>query len=219
MTNQEFIESIRLEGEEWRDVSGWEGYYAVSSFGRVASLYRKPLRKDGTSYSVQPRLLRPNVGKHNGILYCYICFRKNCDRFSVGIHRLVAEAFLPNPNNYSDVDHIDRNGQNNNVTNLRWCTRAMNMANEKTKIVHQKAMRGRVIPSMRKPVVAIKNNRILYSYDCISDSTKDGFSVPMVVRCCKDTNHTHLHKGLVWMYLSDWELLSNQDVNELSPMQ
>lgn len=215
MTNQEFIESIRLEGEEWRDIIGWEGYYIASSFGRVASLYRRPLRKNGTSYSVQPRIMKPNISKHNGILYCYVCFRKNCEAFTVAIHRLVAQAFIPNPNNYSDVDHLDRNGTNNKIDNLRWCTRSMNMHNELTRVVHQKAMRGRRLPTLHKPIAMLKGNEVVKTYECLSDAANDGYSVSAIINVCKGKKHTH--KGYQWMYLSDYESLIKQDVKELLP--
>lgn len=143
MTNEEFIKSITLDGEEWRDIQGWEGYYSVSSFGRVVSLKRVLTLKNGKPYNVQPRLLKPNATNHNGIKYNSICFRKNCDKYVYAIHRLVAIHFIPNPNNYPEVDHIDRDGQNNRVTNLRWCNRLLNMQNENTKIAVLEGQRRR----------------------------------------------------------------------------
>jgi len=133
MTNEEFIEFIKLKGENWKPVEGWEGWYSISSFGRVVSLERTIQLKNGKNYHIKQKLLKPNKTIHNGIWYNYICFRKSCKKYVYGIHRLVAVAFIPNPNNYPEIDHIDRNGLNNHINNLRWCNRTMNMSNKNTK--------------------------------------------------------------------------------------
>lgn len=214
MTNEEFIQSVTLDGEEWRDVTGWEGYYKVSSFGRVLSIGRTLNRKDGTPLPIKPRLLKLNIGKHNGILYAYICFRKRCERHHKAVHRLVAEAFLPNPNNYSDVDHIDRNGTNNHVENLRWCSRSMNMLNENTRIVTSAAQRRKILPTLRKPVVQITRDNTVTVYSSISEAHEVyGYSLKGIIDTCKGRIPTY--KDQQWMYLSDYESLVNKSKNSL----
>lgn len=200
MTNEEFIESIRLQGEEWRDVVGYKGLYMVSSFGRIASLTKKVSNRYGTR-TIPCKLLSPSISTYG---YCKVilCLNAN-NRKHVKVHRLVAEAFIPNPDNKPQVDHIDRNKQNNNVGNLRWCTLSENMHNPLT-IEHCRNLNlGRVYPTLRKSVVSIKNGVVVKQYGSIQEAVDDGFRRCGVSNCCAGRNPTHY--GYKWMYLSDYE--------------
>ena len=133
MTNQEFIESISLPKEEWRDVVGYEGYYMVSSFGRVCSLQRKVNVGNG-GWRISPqKLLTPYPSKiGNYTRYCISIWKNNIVS-KKKLHRIVAEAFIPNPENYLEIDHIDADTSNNYVSYLRWCDRKINANNPFTK--------------------------------------------------------------------------------------
>ena len=210
MTNQEFIESIRLENEEWRPVVGYESLYMVSSLGRVIGLPRVYKRYKGINRK-DYRILK-NVRHQRGKLFYYrVSLSKDYERKLIYVHRLVAMAFIPNPNNYPFIDHIDRNGLNNSASNLRWCTQEMNMRNENTKKIHVSALQ----KTFSKPVVMLKGNLFIRSYKSMSDAEKDGFRVSLISSVCTGKNKTH--KGYKWMYLSDYEkTLITQDVKELS---
>lgn len=106
-----------IDGEIWKPVVGFEGLYEVSNMQRVKSLKRK---KHGI---VIPILLRS--GKHQfGYPKFTLC--KNGKLYYYQLHRLVAEAFIPNPNNLPCINHIDCNPENNNIFNLEWCTHSHN---------------------------------------------------------------------------------------------
>lgn len=105
--------------EIWKNIEGYEGYYQVSNLGRVKSLPRGkqwPYRQTHNNIRkqhIKNGYLQVNLSKDNKVKW-------------VGVHRLVAMAFIPNPNNHPQVNHIDECKTNNVVTNLEWCTQSQN---------------------------------------------------------------------------------------------
>lgn len=99
-----------MSKEIWKDIEGYEGLYQVSNLGRVKSKLRKG------------RILKPiNTKKYYSVILC-----KNSTTKEIYVHRLVAYAFIPNPQNKPFINHIDGNKQNNYVENLEWCTQSEN---------------------------------------------------------------------------------------------
>lgn len=108
--------------EEWRPINGYEGLYEVSNLGRVKSLSYKNTKEE--------RILKIFKDK-DGYLMVNLSNNKITCRFRV--HRLVAEAFIPNPENKPCVDHINTIKNDNRIENLRWVTYKENSNNELTK--------------------------------------------------------------------------------------
>lgn len=104
--------------EVWEAVIGWEGYYEVSDMGRVRSLLHKSNNKTG-----QIHVFKPYITKYG---YLRVSLSKDNKKVYRLVHRLVAEAFLPNPTNLPFVDHKDNNKANPVSSNLQWCTTAEN---------------------------------------------------------------------------------------------
>ena len=99
--------------EIWKDIENYENVYQISNIGRVRRIY-----KNGNT-----KILKQDITKRG---YCRISLSKNQKHKHYQIHRLVAKAFIPNPNNYPIVNHKDENPMNNNVDNLEWCTYSYN---------------------------------------------------------------------------------------------
>lgn len=208
MNNQEFLEKISLNGEEWRDVVGYEGLYAVSNFGRVVSYERDVfVKKRNCTKHIHPKIFKPYISlRYKGAGYYVVNLSSHGHRDIYYLHRLIAEAFIPNPDNKPCIDHIDRNPLNNSISNLRWCTHTENMNNENTRKQFSKSAKGNPKPTRYIPIVGIKDN-IVVKFANYTDAQKSGFHPSAICRCCKG-KQPH-HKGYKWMYLSDYES-SNQ---------
>lgn len=109
--------------EEWKPVKGFEGLYEVSNLGQVRSLDR--LRKNVKGMAkINGRIITGNHGEKH---YYQVALHKDGKKKYMSVHRLVAEAFIPNPDGKSQVNHIDGNKQNNVVSNLEWVTPSENI--------------------------------------------------------------------------------------------
>lgn len=195
MNNKEFIESITLEGEIWCDIIGTQGNYKISTLGRVMSLVGKckllSVRKDKNGY------MKINIGRYNKY------------KLSSLIHRLVAETFIPNPDNKPCIDHINGDKSDNNVNNLTWVTYHENSLNP---ITLSRLREGVLIHA--KAILRVRNGKIEQSFKSIREAERKGFNRSIIQDCLK-TGRTH--KGYHWILSSDYDKLTNMSKNALNP--
>lgn len=170
-----------LDGEEWRDVVGYEDYFQISSYGR---LKRKKVVVERCNnhgvYTIKERILSLNPDNRGYVFKCASVYGKPVN---FNIHRLVAMAFVPNPNNYTDVNHIDENHSDNIYTNLEWCTRKYN-TNYGTNI--KRAIQTKIDKGLtRKVVLYTYEGEFVKEYNSIDEAGRDtGTNSVMIGRCC-----------------------------------
>ncbi len=113
--------------EIWKPVNGYEGLYEVSNLGRVKSVERHIERKGKHGGQLIHGKIK-DFGINNKNYYMVNLYKNNHVKYST-VHRLVAEAFVPNPDPklYTIINHIDENTLNNNAENLEWCTQKHNV--------------------------------------------------------------------------------------------
>lgn len=109
--------------EIWKDIAGYEGIYQVSNYGNVKSLERECKGNKGIVYIKKEKILTPTI---NSSGYYHTILRKDGKSIAAYVHRLVAEAFIPNPNNLPIINHKDEDKTNNNLINLEWCDKSYN---------------------------------------------------------------------------------------------
>lgn len=160
--------------ETWKDIKDYEGLYQISNLGRVKSLhFNKEL------------LLKLRL---TGRGYYQIDLQKDKNIKHALVHRLVAEAFIPNPDNLSCVNHKDENKLNNCVDNLEWCTQLYN--------IHYGTGLQRRIATQYKPVICVEKGRCYPSQ--IEAGRQLGICHRHINDCCKGRRHTT--GGYHWKY-------------------
>lgn len=138
--------------EIWKDIKEYEGLYQVSNLGKIRSLDRA-VRKNYNKYVSKGKILKQEIRN----TYYTVQLNKEGKRKVFQVHRLVAQAFIPNYNNYPIVNHIDENPVNNMVENLEWCTQKYNVCHSKWKMYCTKNTK--VSSKTNEKYINIKNNK------------------------------------------------------------
>ena len=197
-----------MEKEIWRPIKGYETYYEVSSYGRVRSLDRMVTYSDGRKHLWKGRILKP-IKVRNG--YSQIFLSKSGKVKQVLIHRLVAEAFIPNTDNLPFINHKDEIKTNNRLflkkdgsvdldkSNLEWCTRSYNV-NYGTAIqrIREKQLNS---PKFSKSVLQLDINteQIIAKYPSAREAARQlNINSSCISMCCNGKLKTY--KGFKWQY-------------------
>ena len=172
--------------EEWKPVVGYEGLYEVSNLGRVKSL--------GNEYSRKEKILKQRKDKYG---YLIINIYKEGKIKTCKVHRLVANAFLENPNNYPCVNHIDENPLNNQVDNLEWCTHQYN-SNYGTCIQRRAEKLTNRQDQSKQVYQYTKDGTLVAILKSTRECERNGFNQGAVSKCCLCKLKSH--KGYIWSY-------------------
>ena len=161
-----------LEDEVWKPIKDFEGYYEVSNKGRIKSSKRNIILNQG------------NITKG----YLGVSLAKDGVSYSKRVHKLVADAFIPNIENKPYINHINGNKKDNRVENLEWCTPKENS---------EHAKENKLVSKGKKKVYCLEDNKI---YDSIKQLAKDfNANEGQVKNACDNANNTLKNKHITYL--------------------
>lgn len=175
-----------MENEEWREVVGYESLYMVSSDGRIKAC-EKP---DQRGYIRKEKYLKPcKSGSKNHYQALQVRLYKDGTGKMFRIHRLVAEAFIPNPDNLPCINHKDENPFNNKVENLEWCTHAYNITygTARARAGQKNSTKLKNRSDQSKWVIKLSlDNEILHFYPSTAQASREtGIKRTAIGACCR----------------------------------
>lgn len=167
--------------EEWKDIEGYEGLYQVSNEGRVKSLGNNKSRKE--------KILK---GVKNNMGYLQVQLWKDGKPVMKYIHRLIAEAFLENPQNLQEVNHKNENKTNNCVENLEWCDKSYN--------INFGTRNQRVAEKQSKRIDQIdpQTLEVIRQWASTNECGRNGYNQGAVAACAR--GKLKQYKGYIWKY-------------------
>lgn len=197
--------------EIWKNIKGYEGEYQVSNLGRIKSLYRRVNNGTLKGRIINEKILIPQDNR-NG--YLQVRLNKNNKEFHYYVHRLVAQAFIENPNNLSQVNHINENKYDNNVSNLEWCNCSYNIrygtGNERRISSRNKKDN----PNSEREVHQYSlDGEYIQSYSSIAKAAKvNGFLENGIRPCCRCVGKSAY--GFMWSYVKSENMPPYQNMNK-----
>jgi len=187
---------------KWKPIKNYEGIYEISSKGEIRSLERK-VRIKGGSYRI---VKSKNIKLINNGLYYVVGLSKNGTTKQHFLHRLLAQTFIPNPNNLKCINHINGNKLDNRLKNLEWCTYTHNNR-EAFRLGLNKAPKGKDSKMFGKRGKEVNSSKIIYQYDingnfikkwfCQRDIQRElGFNEKCISNCAVGRQKTDY--GYIW---------------------
>lgn len=178
--------------EEWKDIEGYEGLYAISNLGRIKSYER------WCGFYLKSESIRNSFYKSNGY-ECIDLYNRNHKKQKYYVHRLVAKAFIGNPENKPEVNHKDCNPQNNKVDNLEWVTSVENKKAGDTPLHMSQAQKSK---KSCKPVEQYTLDGVfIKGYISAADAAREtGIDSSTISKVCRHVPKYNTCGGYVWKY-------------------
>ena len=190
--------------EEWRDIKGFEGYYQVSNLGRVRSVDRVIIntgnKGENKRSHYKGKILRQ---AHRNKGYLGVILTKNSKQHSFSVHRLVAQAFIPNIKNLPQINHKDENKENNSVDNLEWCDCKYNINYGSWRQKQSYSHKGKY---SKKVVQLDKSGHLIKMFNSITEAEKEtGIRhISAVAR-----GQRKYAGGYIWKFLNEYKQPDN----------
>lgn len=197
----EIYEGI-LYVEEWEPIIGYEGLYNVSTFGRIKSLFNERIDTKGRRHIKYERIIKPQDDCKRG--YLKVRIYKNGIGSCFSIHRLVANAFIPNPSILPEVNHKWGIKTDNRVSELEWSTSGDNQQHAYDVLNRNKPLLGKFGKDHHTSIKINQydlNNIFIKTWDSINDIQRAGIgNAQTIIRCLKGRSKSNQSKGYKWEY-------------------
>ena len=185
------VKGASNEAEMWKQIPKLDGTYFVSTLGNVKRVEHIRVNSRGIPHHIKEKAIRQGNDKDG---YKQVCLHtSDGQQHQRKIHRLVAEAFIPNPNDFPCVNHKDECKTNNRAENLEWCTRAYN--------INYGTAKQRIAKSLARPIAQFsKSGKLIAKFESAKEAQREfGYADWYIGSCCK--GKVRQAYGYVWKYI------------------